>query len=276
MFDAVQLANAFKDAGLSPDAAARIANILGNSQQELRRGSRERVDLTPASLRLVDPDTRKHELTELDFLQREGEYRRPVIQESEDRPLPQQSPAVVSLVSPQSSAASFRVGSGLFTDARGAGDQVHVDLRVGGSGRMPVLDAQANMLVGKTFRVEAGGNGKNLLRFFLEETGQEIIWRLQMENLEYTQVVTDVKWEPGVGLRVTKKNAVMWSDPGSSEVTTTDVVPVVQQTAVTAIRLDMADPAASHLIGDRVTFDTFSVVEAEPSVIPLVTCNDAG
>lgn len=174
-----QIANALKSAGLSPDAAQKIAAILGNGVQNMVRTNPETVDLTPQSMRYVTPDVRKYELQELDFRQADPYFRPSQGDASEARRVPQQAESVRSDPSPQSTDATYRVKGGRFTDVKGTGDSAQVDLRVAGFGRGVLLDPQGNTLLGKNFRCEADDSG---LRFFIEETGTELVWRLQFAD----------------------------------------------------------------------------------------------
>lgn len=188
-----QIANALKAAGLSPDAAQKIASILGNGVQNLVRTNPETVDLTPESLRYVTPERRTYELPGLDFRQADPDWRPSQFETSEERPDPQQAQTLRREPSPQQTTSTYRVKSGKFTEAKGTGDSVQVDLRVTGKGRGALIDQQGNTLVGKTFRCEADEN----LRFFIEETGTELVWKLQLGDFLATfgtevEVVTDV------------------------------------------------------------------------------------
>lgn len=204
-----QLANALKAAGLRPDAAHKIAAILGNGVQNLVRTNPESVDLTPQSLRYVTPDVRKYELQGLDFRQADPDYRPYQQETSEERPRPQQASSVRSDPAPQKTQATYRVKGGKFTEARGTGEAVQVDLKVAGNGRVALLDPQSNALVGKNIRCETDASG---LRFFIEETGTELVLKLALSDflssLLYNagteiDVVTNISLENG-GLQITK------------------------------------------------------------------------
>lgn len=205
-----QLANALKAAGLRPDAAHKIAAILGNGVQNLVRTNPESVDLTPQSLRYVTPDVRKYELQGLDFRQADPDYRPYQQETSEERPAAQQASSVRSDPAPQKTQATYRVKGGKFTEARGTGEAVQVDLKVAGNGRVALLDPQSNTIVGKNLRCETDASG---LRFFIEETGTELVWKLALSDFlssllynagEEIDVVTDITLG-GDGLQITKK-----------------------------------------------------------------------
>lgn len=174
-----QIANALRSAGLSPDAAQKIAAILGNGVQNLVRTNPETVDLTPQSMRYVTPERRTYQLPGLDFRQGDPDYRPTMFETSENRPLAQQASTVRREPSPQQTTATYRVQGGQFTEAKGKGESVQVDLKVNGNGRVALLDPQSNTILGKNVRCEADDSG---LRFFIEETGTELVWRLQLAD----------------------------------------------------------------------------------------------
>lgn len=204
-----QLANALKAAGLRPDAAHQIAAILGNGVQNLVRTNPESVDLTPQSMRYVTPDVRKYELQGLDFRQADPDYRPYQQETSEERPRTQQASSVRSDPAPQKTQATYRVKGGKFTEARGTGEAVQVDVRVAGNGRVALLDPQSNTIVGKNLRCETDASG---LRFFIEETGTELVWKLALSDFlnglltnatTEIEVVTDISLGGGE-LQITK------------------------------------------------------------------------
>lgn len=200
-----QIANALKAAGLAPDAAQKIAAILGNGVQNIVRTNPETVDLTPAAMRYVTPERRTYQLPGLDFRQGDPDYRPQQLETSEERPTPKQAQTVRREPSPQATQATYRVKGGKFTEAKGTGEAVQVDVRVAGAGRGALLDPQSNSIIGKNFRCESDSD----LRFFIEETGTELVWKLQLDSFlsglgTEVEVVTDVTLGAG-GLEFTKK-----------------------------------------------------------------------
>jgi hypothetical protein len=200
-----QIANALKAAGLAPDAAQKIAAILGNGVQNLVRTNPETVDLTPSALRYVTPERRTYQLPGLDFRQGDPDYRSTQFETSEERPTAKQANTLRREPSPQQTTSTYRVKGGKFTEAQGTGESVQVDLKVNGSGRVALLDPQSNTIIGKNIRCEA----EDGLRFFIEETGTELVWRLQLDGLLFrigqeVDVVTDITLG-AAGLQVTKR-----------------------------------------------------------------------
>lgn len=200
-----QIANALKAAGLSPDAAQKIAAILGNGVQNLVRTNPETVDLTPAALKYVTPERRTYQLPGLDFRQGDPDYRPQQFETSEERPTPKQAQTVRREPAPQATQATYRVKGGKFTEAKGTGEAVQVDLKVAGAGRGALLDPQSNSIIGKDFRCESDSD----LRFFIEETGTELVWKLQLDSFlsglgTEIEVVTSVTLGNN-GLDITKK-----------------------------------------------------------------------
>jgi len=214
-----QIANALKSAGLAPDAAQKIAAILGNGVQNLVRTNPETVDLTPEALRYVTPERRTYQLPGLDFRQGDPDFRPQQLETSEERSAAQQASTVRREPAPQQTTATYRVKGGKYTDAKGTGESVQVDLKVTGNGRVALLDSQSNTIVGKTLRCEADDSG---LRFFLEETGTELVLRLQLGAFLFAfgqeiEVVTGVSLGAN-GLEIAKKTVrVLTAAPAASD-----------------------------------------------------------
>lgn len=212
-----ELRAALVGAGLSADAASKIANILANSVQELRHSGPIVHDSTPANLRSVTPDDRTHTLQNLDFRAADADYRNPRIPQSEEAVVPQQTPNVLRTVAPQQATPEFRVGSGAFSDASGRGESVSVGVRsriaMQPSSGLPIamLDAPANTVVGKAPRAQAG-NSEGYVRFDIRETDQEVLWTMQLQNLERYSVVTDIRYADGEGLRITYADITAWDE----------------------------------------------------------------
>lgn len=198
-----QLADALRAGGFPPDAANRIAQILGAAVSAGRVVPQE-VDTTPRSMRYVTRGIRKHELTNFDFRDSDPYYRKPRGTASEDRERPEPVSTVRTEQSPQQTDSPFNVAGGSFTSSITRGDQVSVGLNINGPDRsIATVDSTSNAIVGKRVRAETDASG---LRFFIEETGQELVWRLQFfaggdAGLE---VVTGVELTPA-GLVVTKQ-----------------------------------------------------------------------
>lgn len=262
-----QIRGALVAAGLPAAAATQISNILSNAAQTLKHAGTIEHDKTPASLRLVTPEARKYELPNLDFRQGDPDYRAPNTQPSEDKRIPQQPPAVESSQAPQQTESTFRVTGGPFVGAAGTGDAVQVGLRVQGFGRVATLDPPSNTIIGKTLRAAGDGGDNSRLRFFIEETGQEIVWNLQLQNVASYEVVTQVQYVDGVGLVVTYNRIAAWADANAQQ--RTEVVPVVAVPVVTDVTLGNG---GVNVV--RQTVEVLGVEQAEGYVIPTETCED--
>jgi hypothetical protein len=222
-----QIANALKSAGLSPDAAQKIAAILGNGVQSLTRTNPETVDLTPQALRYVTPERRTYQLPGLDFRQGDPDYRSYQFEASENRPTARQADTLRREPSPQQTTSTYRVKGGKFTEATGTGDAVQVDLKVNGNGRVALLDPQSNTILGKSVRCEADDSG---LRFFIEETGTELVWKLQLGDFlagflrsqgQEIEVVTDVTLgAAGLEIRKQRIRVLSAEDAGTGVIAT--------------------------------------------------------
>lgn len=215
------LSQALSKAGLRAEAAAEIAYILANPAQEVRSGPTS-VDTTPRNMRLVTPDARKHSLRNLDFRDADPDYRQQRIPSSEQRDPPQPPSAIVEQRAPQQTESKFNVTSGDFADARSVGDAVQVGFRVQGPDQsVATIDSTGNSLIGKPVRAETDASG---LRFFVQDTGQELVWKLQSTGtgpVGGLEVVTGVRLS-AAGLEITKQRVTVLAAGDES----TDLIPV--------------------------------------------------
>lgn len=231
-----QLRGALVAAGLSPDAATQIANILGNSAQEMRHAGAVEVDTTPDGMRFVTPEARRLRFPNLDQRQQDPDHRRRTTAPSEERREAEPDPNVVAVIAPQQTDANFQVAPGALTDVQGNGQAAQVNVRNVVAARpaagLPValLDSQANRLVGKAPRAQVGQND-GTARLDIQETGQEVLWNLQMLNRSEYDVVTKVEYVEGKGLEITYERIKAW-DQQKERV---DTIPVVEQPVVTEI-----------------------------------------
>lgn len=262
-----QIRGALVAAGLPAAAATQISNILSNCAQTLQHAGPIIHDQTPANLRMVTPDARRHTLPNLDFRQSDPYYRQPKAQESEERKPIQQTSVVQTSVAPQQTESTFRVLGGPYTAAAGTGDSVQVGLRVQGYGRVATLDPPSNTIVGKNLRAasDSGDNGR--LRFYIEETGQEIVWNLQLQNVSPYEVVTGVRYEEGIGLVVTYSKIAAWQDSNSEP--REELIPATQVGVVTDVSL-----GDSGINVVRQSVDVLGVDQAADYVIPTETCDE--
>lgn len=231
-----QLRLALVAAGLSPDAATQIANILGNSAQGLRHAGPVEVDSTPADLRQVGPEQRKQRFLNLDFRDGDPDYRPQRTAPSEERREKEPEPNIVPVVAPQSTDATFRVAPGSITDVAGDGRAAQVNVRNTVAGRpvagLPVamLDSQANQLVGKAPRAQVGQND-GTARLDIQENGREVLWNLQMLNRSEYDVVTKVEYISGRGLEITYERIKAWDQQAGR----VDTIAVQEQAVVTEL-----------------------------------------
>lgn len=219
--------------GFPADLATQLANILANGAQQMRRSGEQVTDSTRPGLRMVTPDSRKHQFSNLDFRAADPDYRVRRAQSSEQKQVPTQQPAVSSAPAPQETEANYHVVGGMYTEARGTGEAVQVNVRVSGPGRMPVLDPPSNALVGKSFRAESNSDD---LRFFIQETDQELIWKAQLaarDDATAVTVITDLRWVENRGLQVTTKKLLVVKDDKNP---LTYMIAAVPLTVVTDVR----------------------------------------
>jgi hypothetical protein len=219
-----QLRGSLIEAGLPANAATIIANIFANNVQTMRQGGEVIHDQTPQGMRQVTSGDRTHRLTNLDFRDGDPDYRRQRVQDSEraERPIPQST--VNTTLPPQQTQSTYRISSGEYTNVESAGDTAKVNLRVNGSGDCMFRDPSANMLVAKKLRAECGGDDQARLRFFVEQRPDELVWKLSTNNMKKTQVVTDVSYQEGVGIVVTKATVWAWlyAEDGSTTIPVSD------------------------------------------------------
>lgn len=263
-----QLRGALVAAGLSPDAATQIANILGNSAQEMRHAGAVEVDTTPDGMRFVTPEARRLRFPNLDQRQQDPDHRRRTTAPSEERREAEPDPNVVVVMAPQQTDANFQVAPGALTDVQGNGQAAQVNVRNVVAARpaagLPValLDSQANRLVGKAPRAQVGQND-GTARLDIQETGQEVLWNLQMLNRSEYDVVTKIEYVDGKGLEITYERIKAW-DQQKERV---DTIPVVEQPVVTNIVEDRSGlrgekrviPAFSSRSDANAYFNTFRV-----------------
>jgi len=219
-----QLRGSLIEAGLPANAATIIANIFANSVQTMRQGGEVIHDQTPQGMRQVTSSDRTHRLTNLDFRDGDPDYRRQRVQDSESagRAKPQNTSNVT--LPPQQTLSTYRIASGDYTNVESAGDTAKVNLRVNGSGDCMFRDQSANMLVAKKLRAECGGDDQSRLQFFIEARPDEMVFKLSTNNMKKMQVVTDVSYQDGVGIVVTKATIWAWlyTEDGSATIPVSD------------------------------------------------------
>jgi hypothetical protein len=264
---AAAIADALISAGIAPDAAGRIAKILGNPEQALYHAGPQKVDVTPRAMRKITPDVRKHQLQNVDFREADPDYKQPIHRTTEEAqvPVPPDSVRETELSSAAKSAA-FRVAAGQYVSADSAGDSVKIGLRVAGNGRAVMLDPPSSTLIGKTLRAEADANDTDRLRFYIDETGQEIVWKMQLQNVERCPVVTGVKFNRNKGLELTCRNAYVWTEGDPFE----DIIPTRNVGLVNNLRVetDQIDGKAS-VVAEKASIPAFAIDGLSPDTFVL-------
>lgn len=268
------IASALKAAGLPHDSATAIARILANPQNT-HRSSPITTDSTPRNMRLVTRDDRKYTLPNLDFRDGDPDYRASRVPTSEEQPEPEQPPTVHVDVAPQQAAnVAFNVAPGGFANAVPRGNAVEVGMRVRGPDRsVATLDTNSSSIVGKRIRAEAAP--LTGLRFFIEDTGQELVWKLLPEDRARNladppacetsvDVVTDIRLEAS-GFVIEKQRLLVCGTappPPASE------IPTDTHTVVTDVRLE-----SSGLVIDKKTIVVCDTIDpATSSTIPTDEC----
>lgn len=256
-------------AGIPDDSAARIANILGNSAQEMRHAGQVTHDTTPADMRYIDSATRKQRFPNIDPKEHDPDSTVPQrTPTSEDKPVPQKQPNVISTVIPQVEDQQFRVTGGSLTDVVGMGQTAAVHVRKTVAGMPPgghpitMMDPQGNQLVGKAPRAQVGPND-GTSRLDIQENGREVLWNLQMLNRSDYDVVTDIQFVEGKGLQVTYDRIKAWDMNAQRS----DLIDTVEQDVVTEIVEDNRGlrgrrrtiPAFTSLGSTNTFFNTFRI-----------------
>jgi len=183
------IASELRKIGVSIDTATRIATILGNPNQETRSGPQVQ-DLTPKSLRYVDSQTRKLQLSNLDFNEGDPDFRRSHVQPGQESLRPTQISSVQSSVAPQSSSASLGVAAGNFTSVKSQGDSVQVGLNVKGKGNLMSMNQGGDQLLGKNLRVDAQSLQESGLSASLENYGNEMAIKMSVDLPQLNQALS--------------------------------------------------------------------------------------
>ena len=174
------IANELRKLGMSVDAATRLASILGNPNQPTRTGPQTQ-DLTPEALRYVTGQTRKLQLSNLDFFEGDPDFRRPRSANNQEAVRPSPVSSVRTSVAPQATNSSLGVAAGGFTSVKSQGDSVHVGLNLKNTGNLVSADQGGDQLVGKTLRVDAESLEDSGITASLENYGNEMTIRLAVD-----------------------------------------------------------------------------------------------
>jgi len=191
------LVSEFRKAGLNPDSAVRIARILGNSLQSVRRGP-EIKDTTPRDMRQVTGGKRKHHLTNLDFDEGDPYHRSEFLQETEERLEPQQASTLEQESSPIEITNKLRIIPGNYVYAGSRGEDIEVGLRIAGIGPFLTQDTGTNSVIGISLRAEAEAGVQGAVRLFYEPRAGEYILKLQLDLDVIAEYVKDyLEGKPG-------------------------------------------------------------------------------
>lgn len=231
-----KIRQALVGAGIPDDSATLIANILGNSAQEMFHGGQITHDTTPKDLRQVDADKRRHRFTNLDPKHADPDHRRQRVAPSEEKPEPQAEPNVKVTLVPQVTDAMFGVVPGPMMEVRGDARTAQVGLRHTVNAQPPgglplaMLDVPGNAVVGKSPRAIIGPPD-GTVRFDVRQNNREVVFDLQMLNRADYDVVTGVRFVEGRGLEVQYARIKAWNEQNQR----TEVIPTVEQTVVSDI-----------------------------------------
>lgn len=204
--------NALVQAGMPMRVAQQLASVLSNTAAEYRTG-RITQDTTPDNLQYVDSEARKHQLTGIDPLADDPDFRARQQAETEERRKAEQpSPiAAVASVYSRPSGEDVEIAGGAYTSVALQGQAKTVGLRVAGAGSYPTLDSRSNTVIAKSFRFEVGNEDLDKLRGTIEEAGGEVVWKAQLVNLTPITVVTVEGNKGGAPVYGTRR-LYAWSD----------------------------------------------------------------
>jgi hypothetical protein len=175
------LAKELQKAGLPQDAAVRIATILGNSGQPMRRGP-ETTDTTNPAMAQVSSNDAKHWLTNTDFKEGDPDHRPQRTNKSENKSRPTQASSLQSTKTPQATDKPFNISGGTYTSTSAEGDGTAIGLNVKGKGMFLAQDGEANSLLGIKIRADCDPGKYGILRFFEELRGNELLLRLSLDE----------------------------------------------------------------------------------------------
>lgn len=202
-----QLSAALRDAGLPSSAANQVASVIFNSVPK----SPPVIDTTDEDMRTVGSAKRKGQFTNLDFLEGNPDYKPRRGQLSEDRPRPTQLKSLQENLSPQQKKDPSGIKSGKFTETTSRGDNTTVGLKLEATGQILTINEGSESLVGKNLRLDSKNSQEGGVRFFLEEIGNEIVLKLDINFNLLAKTVGDElgiqtvidpetgQWTPGGG-----------------------------------------------------------------------------
>lgn len=263
-----QIRAALLAAGIPAAAATNVANILGNAAQTMRHSGAIIHDRTPPGLRMLDPGSRKHSLTNVDFRQGDPDFRDTRLQASENAVRPTQESAVRGDLAPQQTKATNGVVAGPFVSVASDGGAAKVGLLLKGEGDILFADQRGNTLVARRLQTQAYGLG-GTVRFSAEPDGQDLTLKLLIDadgslgSFERdVEVITDIRIASD-GLVLTKRRVSGYF--GAESATT---LPTPNIAVVTDISL------GAGLLANRALIQVLGVGEAAPSSVPTADCEE--
>lgn len=171
-----KLSAALRDAGLPSSAANQVASVIFNSVPK----SPPVIDTTNPGMRSVGPQKRTGQFPNLDFLEGNPDYKPRRGELSENRPRPTQLKSLKEDLSPQQNRDPSGIRSGSFTETKSQGDNTTVGLKLETTGQILTINEGSESLVGKNLRLDSKNSQEGGVRFFLEEIGNEIVLKLDV------------------------------------------------------------------------------------------------
>ncbi len=202
-----KLSAALRDAGLQSSAANQIASAIFNAVPR----SPQAVDTTDPGMRSVGPQERAGQFPNLDFREGDPDFRPQRGTSSENRPRPTQLKSLQENLSPQQKRDPSGIKGGSFTETKSRGDNTTVGLKLETTGKILTVNEGSESLVGKNLRMDSKNSQEGGVRFFLEEIGNEIVLKLDIDWNLLAKTVGDElgietvvdpetgEWTPGGG-----------------------------------------------------------------------------
>lgn len=171
-----KLSAALRESGLEASAANQIASAIFNAVPQPPAV----IDTTDAGMRSVGPQERTGQFTNLDFREGDPDFKPQRGTRSENRPRPTQLNSLKENLSPQQTSNPSGIKSGKFTETSSRGDNTTVGLKLETTGQILTINEGSESLVGKNLRMDSKNSQEGGVRFFLEEIGNEIVLKLDI------------------------------------------------------------------------------------------------
>ena len=227
-----KLSAALRDAGLPSSAANQVASVIFNAVPK----SPPVIDTTDPGMRSVGPQERTGQFPNLDFREGDPDFKPRRGQSSEDRPRPTQLKSLQENLSPQQTRDPSGIKSGPFTETSSRGDNTTVGLKLKPTGQILTINEGSESLVGKNLRLDGKNSQEGGVRFFLEEIGNEIVLKL---DIDFNLLARTVGNELGIQMELDPETG-QWTPGGGGPGGSQDVH-LTNVTLGSSLRFEMSD-----------------------------------